>query len=88
MELLYSLAAFSDTSTASMAQRILRENGCKCVFMPTPRDISADCGLSLRYPSDCAEDACRLIQQVTCRPDQCLFYSVYRDEGRRLYIRS
>ena len=88
MELLYALAAFSDTSTAAMARRILQENDCDCVFMPTPRDISTDCGLSLRYSPDSAEDARELIEQIITKPDQCLFYTVYRSEGKRIYIQS
>lgn len=55
----YYLAVFESMNQAVAAQRLLR--GLEPVVMPTLREISASCGMSLRIPADRAAAAMRLL---------------------------
>lgn len=49
----YCVIAFANARVATKGQNILQQTGLKAFLMPTPREITASCGLSLRLsPKD------------------------------------
>lgn len=49
----YSLFTFATTTQALKAEKVLQNAGMDFVIMPTPREISASCGLSIKVePED------------------------------------
>jgi len=51
-EELYYVIAFDSTHHAIMGEKILREKGLDIRTIPTPREITASCGLSLKFNMD------------------------------------
>lgn len=47
----YGVIAFESTHLAMQAERRLRE-GFSIAMMPTPRSITASCGISIRFSPD------------------------------------
>ena len=44
---------FHTTTSAIRAEKILKQNGLDVKLTPTPRELSSDCGISLRFlPTD------------------------------------
>jgi hypothetical protein len=58
----YLLIAFNSTHAAIEAQKLLKE--LNPAVMPTLREISASCGISLRLEPDCAERATSLLDSA------------------------
>lgn len=53
---------FHTTTSALRAEKILQKAGLKVKLIPTPRELSSDCGIALRFEfSDRAEVEQRLI---------------------------
>lgn len=52
--------AFDSTHAAMAAQTLLK--GLRFDVIPTPTDITAECGMSLRMEDDLMEQAMRLLQ--------------------------
>jgi hypothetical protein len=51
----FSVVLFHSSSHALRAEKVLQEAGISNKMIPTPRQLSADCGMSLRF--DRAEEA-------------------------------
>ena len=49
------MITFPSVHYAIRAEKALRDRGIESRTIPTPRDISASCGLSLLLPVDCLE---------------------------------
>lgn len=45
----YSVVLFHSTAHAIRAEKMLLQAGFKIKMIPTPRQISSDCGLALRF---------------------------------------
>ena len=43
---------FHTTSSALRAEKILQKNGLTVKLIPTPRELSSDCGIALRFEWD------------------------------------
>ncbi len=76
----YHLFAFDSTHDAIRAQALL--SGLGAVVMPTLREISASCGISLRLADACADEA----RQTLVGAGLCgwALYRV-RQEGKRVF---
>jgi hypothetical protein len=49
----YSVVLFHSTAHAIRAEKVLQRAGFTFKMIPTPRQISSDCGMALRFdPSD------------------------------------
>lgn len=48
----YIVFTFATTSQALKAERVMQEAGARFMVMPTLREISASCGLSLKIPPE------------------------------------
>lgn len=45
----YSVVLFHSTSHAIRAEKVLTGAGIKIKMIPTPRQLSSDCGMALRF---------------------------------------
>ena len=45
----YSVVLFHSTSHAIRAEKVLEEAGFLIKMIPTPRQLSSDCGMALRF---------------------------------------
>lgn len=45
----YGVALFHTTSAALRAEKVLRANEIAVKLIPTPRELSSDCGIALRF---------------------------------------
>ena len=45
----YGVILFPTSSAAMQAEAVLMKAGLKVKLIPTPRELSSDCGLSLRF---------------------------------------
>lgn len=45
----YGVVLFHTTSAAMQAEKLLVKAGLKVKLIPTPRQFSSDCGISLRF---------------------------------------
>lgn len=45
----FSVALFRSTSAALRAEGVIQQGGVACKLIPTPRHISSDCGVVLRF---------------------------------------
>ncbi|MCI8650502.1 MAG: DUF3343 domain-containing protein [Anaerotruncus sp.] len=65
----YGVIVFDSSHCAILAQKLL-QGRCNLLIMPTPREIDASCGISLRFsPQDAASAAaaiCALPQVAGC----------------------
>jgi hypothetical protein len=48
----YWVALFKSVSYALMAEKILKQEGIPFKLIPVPKEISADCGVCLRFTPD------------------------------------
>jgi hypothetical protein len=45
----YNVVLFHSTAHAIRAEKVLDRAGCKIKMIPTPRQLSSDCGMALRF---------------------------------------
>jgi hypothetical protein len=48
----YYFIAFESTNYALSAEDYLKNNNCNITIIPTPREVSASCGLSIKFNSE------------------------------------
>jgi hypothetical protein len=51
----YSVVLFHSTAHAIRAEKVLTRAGFKIKMIPTPRQLSSDCGMALRFDGADAE---------------------------------
>ena len=51
----YGAVLFHTTSAAIRAEKMLKKAGIVVKMIPTPRELSSDCGISARFPWDQAD---------------------------------
>ncbi|OUN08169.1 hypothetical protein B5G43_01960 [Flavonifractor sp. An92] len=79
-EHIYCLIAFDGALGAVQARRTLEGAGLTAHIMPTPREISVSCGLSVRLPPEEYPQARAALE--SCRGD-CRFYRMAYGPGSR-----
>ena len=52
----YGVVLFYTSSSAMKAEKVLRQNGLAVKLIPTPRELSSDCGVALRFNCGDIED--------------------------------
>ena len=52
----FGVVLFFTTSAAMRGEKVTREAGLKIKLIPTPRQLSSDCGLALRFAWGDADD--------------------------------
>jgi hypothetical protein len=48
----YSIILFQSVNHTLWAQKLLKKEGCRSKMIPIPRNISSDCGVCIRIPSE------------------------------------
>jgi hypothetical protein len=46
---MYSVVLFHSTAHAIRAEKLLNQSGFRIKMIPTPRQLSSDCGVALRF---------------------------------------
>lgn len=52
---------FHTTTSAIRAEKVLKKAGLEAKLVPTPRELSSDCGVALQIESAQAEEGARLL---------------------------
>jgi hypothetical protein len=60
----YGVVLFHTTSAAMRAEKTLVKAGLVVKMIPTPRELSSDCGLALRFAWEQSEEVTRLLDQA------------------------
>lgn len=71
----YCMLSFRSTHTAITAQKLL-EGVCPIQTMPVLREISAGCGIAVRFPPECLEMVRETLQTSPLSTDDYSFYAV------------
>ena len=75
----YCVIVFPDSRAAIRAQKALEQAGMPAPVMPTPRELTAHCGLSLRCPPEALEQVRAVLSAPDALPEGHSF-SFYRME--------
>ena len=76
--------AFESTHAALAAQRSFTAAGAAFALIPTPRAISAGCGMSLRFSAE-GEDAARAVAGRHVPPEARPLAALYVRDGEERY---
>lgn len=78
------IATFDNTHHALRFEKTLKENQIKLTVMPVPREVSASCGLSVKFSIDDFSS----IKELTGANEILVkkFYEILMEEGRRRYL--
>ncbi len=60
----YSVALFHTVSAALRAEKLLGKTELKTKLIPTPRQLSSDCGVALRFETAHRQDIENLLNQA------------------------
>ena len=66
------IVAFNSTHHAIRTEKLLSENNMKVTTLPTPREISSSCGISVRFLKDDMEKVENIIES-----NEILYNGVY-----------
>lgn len=75
----YCIITFSSTHEAIAAEQHLQTLGLNVRLIPVPPQITAGCGLSLRFNKT---DFKKIYETMTGLPNNC-FYEIYRDGPKK-----
>ena len=59
----YGVVLFYTTSSVMAGEKLLLKEGFTIKLVPTPRQFSSDCGISLRFPWERNQDVEALLQR-------------------------
>lgn len=62
-EEIYYVVAFDSTHYAIQGEKTLKERGIDIKVIPTPREITASCGLSIRFNPQLLEQVKKIIEE-------------------------
>jgi hypothetical protein len=82
----FCIIAFVNTHAAIGTQKALETAGLQAHIMPTPREITAGCSLSLRFPPERYAEAKRAMETLDFPKDYCHFYRMTYDDQHRQVI--
>jgi len=60
---------FHTTTAALRAEKVARKAGLKVKLIPTPRQLSSDCGIALRFELDDCETINQLLEDAGVEGD-------------------
>lgn len=82
----FYLAAFSSAKGALTAQRAFAQAEIETPMMPTPREIAAHCGLSLRFAPELLPRVKEALAGSGMAREEYTFYSMEYGGGSRVVI--
>ena len=65
----FGVVLFFTTSSAMRGEKVTREAGLKIKLVPTPRQLSSDCGLALRFAWADADAVRRYLEEARVEND-------------------
>ncbi len=83
MSTLEIIATFDSTHHALKFEKTLKESSIKLVVMPVPREISASCGLAVKFSIDDFEKVNELTRNHEILVKK--FYEILIENQRRVY---
>ena len=79
----YCIVAFPNARMATQCQKAIQQAGIQAFMMPTPRELSASCGLSLRLPLEEWQRARETLDAAGIPAGERRFYQMSYDEHHR-----
>ena len=78
------VATFDNTHHALSFEKTLKENGIKLTIMPVPREVSASCGLSVKFYYEDFDK----VKIMAGNKDIMIkkYYEIILEEGKRRYL--
>ncbi len=64
----YKVALFGSTQRAIRGEKIMKEAGLAAAAIPVPRNISSDCGIVIRFPSEQTDEVVRVLRDRDLEP--------------------
>jgi hypothetical protein len=58
----YSVILFHTTSSVMQTEKVLKQEGIAVKLIPTPRELSSDCGISIRFNKSDREKVEKIIE--------------------------
>lgn len=82
----FYIISFNSTHHAIRTEKILQESGYKVLTLPTPREIAASCGLSIKIEKD---DICSIVDIMDDNSIERrgIFHILKNESGNREAIR-
>lgn len=79
----YAVFTFSTTSHALKAEKVMKKREKPFMIIPTPREISASCGLAMKMTPDRLEEYMSILQDEKVHIEE-----IYRveEEGRQKHL--
>lgn len=65
----YGVVLFFTTSAAMRGEKVARQAGLEVKLIPTPRELSSDCGLALRFAWADADAVRRRLEEARVEHD-------------------
>ena len=69
----YCLLSFHSTNTALKTERVLKQARVRCAVIPTPLDITSECGISLLLGSRMIDRARAALDSAGCTDYELIF---------------
>jgi len=60
----YGIVLFHNSSSAMRAEATLKKVGMSIKLVPTPRELSSDCGVALRFPWESEQEVDRILTEA------------------------
>lgn len=77
------ILAFDSTHQAIRVEGLLKQRDLEGEIVPTPRDIDASCGLSIRFPEGKLQ---RIRELVDVSENRVRLYKIEGVKGRTVYL--
>lgn len=78
----FYLISFNSTHHAIRTEKLLLNEGFKIMTLPTPREIAASCGLSIRFEKDDIEAIDKIMKENSLER-RGIFHLKKNDQGDR-----
>jgi hypothetical protein len=65
----YGVVLFYTTSAAMRAEKVAKRAGLDVKLIPTPRQLSSDCGIALRFNREEGDDVGRVLEEARVEND-------------------
>jgi hypothetical protein len=65
----FGVVLFFTTSAAMRAEKVAKREGLRVKLIPTPRQLSSDCGMALRFDWSDADDVRRCLEEARVEND-------------------
>ncbi|UCH77326.1 MAG: DUF3343 domain-containing protein [Candidatus Coatesbacteria bacterium] len=65
----YGVVLFFTTSSAIRGEKVAKRQGLRVKLIPTPRQLSSDCGMALRFAWRDADDVRRCLEEAGVEND-------------------